>query len=117
MRAGGGVLSGLKTNPNVSAFQGGMDAQADAARGMDIAKFDQDMAMRRTQQDSQERQQRSQLNAQKASSDSSARAQDFGMKARMGSINMNRAFDYAGLQKRNQLKWQQSLLNNLAGDM
>ena len=116
MKPAGGVLSGLKTNPNASAFQGGLDAQADAARGMDDAKFGQDMAMRQTQQASQERQQRAQLNSQQAGSDSAARTQQFAMNARMGNINMNRAFDYAGLQKRNQLKWQQSLLNNLAGD-
>ena len=65
----------------------------------------------------QERQQRAQINAQKSASDSQARTQDFAMNARLGNINMNQAFDYAGLQKRNQLKWQQSLLNNLAGDM
>lgn len=113
----GGLLSGLKSNPNVSAFQGGLNAQADAGAGMDMAKFDHDMSMRRTQQDSQERQKRAQLNTQQAISDSQARAQEAGLSARMGGINMNRAFDYAGLQKRNQLKVGQTLLNSLAGEM
>lgn len=113
----GGVLSGLRGNPNVSAFQRGLDSQADAERGMDGAKFDQDMAMRRTQQGSQERQQRAQLNAQKASSDSAARTQQMGMDARLRNMHLNQAFDYAGLQKRNQLRWQQALFNNLAGEM
>jgi hypothetical protein len=117
MKPIGGVLSGLKSNPNVSAFQGGLDAQADAGRGMESAKFDQDMAMRRTQQESQERQKRAQLNTQQGISDAQAKSQEFALNARMGGINTNRAYDYAALQKRNQLKWQQSLLNHLAGDM
>lgn len=113
----GGLLSGLRSNPNVSAFQGGLDSQADAGRGMEMAKFDHDMAMRRNQQASEERQKRAQLNAQQAISDSQARAQEAGLNARMGGINMTRAFDYAGLQKRNQLKFGQTLLNSLAGEL
>jgi hypothetical protein len=75
------------------------------------------MGMQRAQQDSRERQQRAQLNAQKATSDAAARTQNRGLDARMANMNMNHAFSYAGLQKQNQLKWQQALLNNLAGEL
>jgi hypothetical protein len=111
-----GVLTGLRGNPNVSAFGRGQDMQADAERGMKGAQFDMDMDTRRTQQASQERQQKAQLNSQRGQSDSEARTQKMGLDSRMANINLGQAFNYAGLQKRNQMRWQQALVNSMAGE-
>lgn len=111
-----GVLGGLRGNPNVSAFGRGQDMQADAERGMQGAQFDQDVDMRRTKQASDERMQRAQLNSQRGQSDAEARTQQMGLDSRMANIHLGQAFNYAGLQKRNQMRWQQALLNNMAGE-
>lgn len=117
MNQGAGVLSGLRGNPNVTAAKRGLDMQADAARGVESAKFDQDLAMRQAQQQSQERQQRAQNNAQQSASDAQARTQQMGLDSRLGNMQLGQAFNYAGLQKRNQMRWQQALLNNLSGEL
>lgn len=114
-----GLLSGLRTKQpgDVGAFAKGQAMQGAAALGLESAKQNQQMGMKAEQQESQMRQAQSQLAAGKAQNSTQEQMAAGALANRQRNFNLGNAFDYAGLQKRKQLQWQQALLNNVAQDV
>lgn len=111
----GGLLSGLR-DPNVAAFAKGQAMAGQAALGMERAKGAQDLGVQKMQQDSQLRQQESQNKGARASNESRERIDEGGLSNRASVFNTGMAYDYAGLQKRNQVAFKQALINGMARD-
>lgn len=112
-----GLLGGLRTtNPNVSAFAKGQAMAGQAALGMERAKGAQEMGVQQMQQDSQLRQQEGQNKAQRAGNESQQRIAEGDLDSRRSVFDTSMAYDYAGLQKRNRLNFQQALINGMARD-
>ena len=91
--------------------------QAAAGLGMEREKANQAMAAEQVQADSQDRLAAGRNSVERASNESRERLQDGALGHRKANFDMGMQFDYAGLQKRNALRWQQALLGNLAGDL
>lgn len=107
------MLSGLSKR---SPFAQGQAMQAASGLGMDREKQNQEFALKQMQDDSQQRQAAARNAAQQATNASQERMRSGDLANRASTFDMGMGFDYASLQKRQQLNLQQSLLNGLAKD-
>lgn len=110
------LLSGLGRNRDVSAFAKGQQMQNDSAMGMDRAQKQQEMGVSQMQEDAQQRQRTAQNYASRAANESQERVAGAQLDNRRNVFNVGMAFDYAALQRRNQLNLQQALLSGAARD-
>lgn len=110
------VLGGLRAGPGTSQMAKGLAMQNEAGVGLERAKQGQQLAASQMQADSQDRLNQAQNQAQQAGSDAQSRTQESALHSRAGAFNLGQAYDYAGLQKRKSLQWQQALLGNLMRD-
>lgn len=110
------MLSGLRAPGKAAPYAKGLAMQAAAGLNMDRAKQDQQLGVQQMQADSQDRLASARNNAERLGNDSRARMQAAGLASRKSIFDAGLKFDYAGLQKNNQLRWQQALLNYAAGD-
>lgn len=110
----GGVLAGLSSK---SPFAKGLAMQSAADLGMSREEGNYKLAMQRMQDDSQLRQQGWRNMAQGAVNASQERTARGAQSTRKGVFDTDMAFRYAGQNRGRQLQLQQSLLNNLAGDL
>lgn len=109
----GGVLAGLSSK---SPFAKGLAMQSQADLGMSREHSNYQLAMQRMQDNSQLRQQQSRNMAQGAVNASQERTARGAMGARKGVFDTDMAYNYAGMNRGRQLRFQQGLLNNLAGE-
>lgn len=110
-----GVLGGLnKPSPSVAAFAKAKQMEAAAGLGMDREQKAQERGLQQMQDDSSLRQRENQNSAQRASNDIEARVQQGSLDSRRNVFNASQNYDYAALQKRQQVQMKQALLNNLA---
>lgn len=91
--------------------------QLGAASGLEQAQQRQNADVQQMQQDSQLRQQDAGNKAQRASNDSQYRMNENQMRSRMSVFNTSLGYDQAAVNKQRQLGWQQTLLNNLIGEL
>jgi hypothetical protein len=113
----GGVLSGLRARPDLSAFAKGKQMQLGAQAGLENAQQVQQAGVQQMQQESQLRQQDAGNKAQRAGNDSQYRMNENQMRNRMAVFNASLGYDQAAVNKQRQLGWQQTLLNNLIGEL
>jgi hypothetical protein len=81
---------------------------------MDREAQNQQMGVQQMQQESQQRQQQNQNYTQRGTNESRERMQEADLVSRRSVFDVGKQFDYATLQRRNQISFQQSLLNGLA---
>jgi hypothetical protein len=112
--ASGSLLSGLAKRS--SPYGKGLAMQAEAGLGMDRAQKQQELSLRQTQDDSQNRQQQGQASAQKAGNEAQERVSQGSLHNRAGVFEQGMGWDYANMARRRQLGYQQMLLNGLARD-
>lgn len=110
----GSVLSGLAARS--SPFGKGQAMQAASGLNMDREQKNQDFAVKQMQDESQQRQQASRTAAARSSNESQERTAAANAASRSNVFDVGMRFDYAGLQKRQQLNLQQALLNGIARD-
>ena len=108
------LLSGLSPKPNVGAYAKGKAMQAASGLEMDREAQNQKMGVQQMQQDSQQRQQQNQTSAQRGANESRERMQGAELDSRRSVFDVGNQFNYATLQRRNQINLQQSVLNGLA---
>lgn len=107
------VLSGLsKRGP----FAKGQAMQAASGLNMDREQKNQEFALKQMQDESQQRQASARNSAQQATNASQERTRAGEMSNRAAAFDMDMGFNYAGLQKRQNLNLQQALLNGMARD-
>ena len=114
---GRGVLSGLRTQGAAAPYAKGLAMQGAAGLAMERDKQNQQMGLQQMQADSQHRVAQARSQAERAGTDSRERMQTAGMDHKKGIFDLGMAYDYAGLQKRNQLRWQQALFNSAVSDL
>lgn len=110
----GGVLSGLRSNPNAAAFGKGRRMEAAAGLGLENAKSAQQSANDQMRQESARRQQTAANATAKSDNETQERMQSAGLRNRASVFDASMKYDYAALNKRRRLDLQQALLNNLA---
>lgn len=113
---GGRLLSGLGQKGSVAAFGKGQAMKAAADLGLERQKANQQLGVEQMQQQSQLRQQQNSNTARQAQNKLQERsaADDLAGRQRLFDVGMN--FDYAQLQKRQQMNLRQALLNQAARD-
>lgn len=109
----GGVLSGLRSNPNAAAFGKGRRMQASAGLGLENAKSAQQSSNEQMRQESAQRQQFAANSTAKAGNQTQERIQSAGLRNRANVFDTSLAYDYGALNKRRQLDFQQALLDGL----
>ncbi len=110
----GSLLSGL--SKKASPYGKGQAMQAAASLGMDREQKNQEFATKQMQDESQQRQQESRNSAMQASNASQERVARGNLANRGAAFETGMGFDYAGLQKRQWMNLQQTLLSGLAKD-
>lgn len=112
-----GLLAGLtKRSGDAAAFGKGKAMAAQSELGLGQAMKDQELGLQQMRDDSQLRQQDSQNKAQRLGNESEARVQKAGLDSRRQVFETGMNFDYAALQKRQQMQLRQALLNGIARD-
>lgn len=112
---GSSLLSGLsKKGGDVGAFAKGQAMANAAGLNMDRQQQNQEMGVKQMQADSQMRQQQNQNQMQKATNQVAERVASGALDSRKKVFDTGMNFDYAGLQKRQNMNIQQALLNNFA---
>jgi hypothetical protein len=115
---GSSLLSGLsKKGGDVGAFAKGRAMANAAGLNMDRQQQNQEMGVRQMQADSQMRQQQNQNQMRRATNEVAERTAGGALDARQRVFDTGMNFDYAGLQKRQNMNLQQALLNNFARDL
>lgn len=107
------LLSGLKSK---SPLAKGQAMQAASGLAMDREQKNQDFALKQMQDQSQQRQQANRNAAQESSNASQERTQARQQDTQSRVFDMGMGFDYAALQKQQNLRLQQALLNGIARD-
>lgn len=111
------LLSGLtKKTGDAGAFGKGQAMAAAAGLNMDREQKNQEFGVQQMKEDSQLRQQGNQNMNQRALNDVDARMQKGALASRKAVFDTGMNFDYASLQKRQQMNLRQALLNNMARD-
>jgi hypothetical protein len=111
------VLSGLRSRGAAAPYAKGLAMQSAAGLNMEGAKQNQQLGVAQMQADSQARVAQARNQADRAGNASRERVQSAGLDRRQSVFDIGRAFDYAGLQKRNNLRWQQALFNAAVSDL
>lgn len=114
--SGSRLLSGLSQKPNVSAYAKGRAMQDASGLDMDREQKNQELGVQQMNAAFQQRQQDSQNKARQSQNATDERMQAANLANRQQVFNLGMNFDYAGLQRRNQLNLQQALLNGMARD-
>lgn len=115
---GSSLLSGLsKKGGDVGAFAKGQAMANAAGLNMDRQQQNQEMGVRQMQADSQMRQQQNQNQMRRATNGVAERVASGALASRQRVFDTGMNFDYAGLQKRQNMNLQQALLNNFARDL
>ena len=109
-----GLLGGLASNPNVSAFAKGKAMESNATIGLQKSQKDQESAVSQMQEDSQQRQRQSQNFASRAGNESQERMRANELGDRRSAFEVGMGFDYASMMKKRQLDFKQTLLNGLS---
>lgn len=116
-KPGSSLLSGLAKKPgDVGAFAKGQAMANAADLNMQREQQNQKMGVEQMQADSQMRQQQNRNQMERATNDVQQRVAQGALDSRKNVFDKGMAFDYAGLQKRQQINLQQALLNNMARD-
>jgi hypothetical protein len=112
-----GILGGLtKKSGAAGAYGKGLGMAAAAGLNMDREKKNQEFGLQQMKDESQLRQQGNQNMAQRAGNESEARMQRGAIGSRQNVFNNSMNYDYAALQKRQDMQLRQALLNNVARD-
>jgi hypothetical protein len=114
---GQGILGGLRQKGPTAQLGKGLAMQNAAGANMEREKQNQQLGVQQMQADSQDRLAQARNQAEQDSNAARERTQRSGLESRYGASQIGLGYDYAGLQKRNSLRWQQALLGNLTGDM
>lgn len=110
------LLSGLSPSPNVAAAAKGQQMQGQAALGMERAQQQQESALNSAQGEVQRRAQSSRNAASRFGNEMQEGIANAQQDTRRNVFDVGMGFDYAALQRRNQLNLRQSLLNGIARD-
>lgn len=116
-RPGQSVLSGLRTQGAAAPYAKGLAMQSAAGMDADREKQNQQMWSQQMQADSQNRMATARNQAERAGNESRERTQQATMNHKGRVFDLGMAYDYAGLQKRNALRWQQALFNSAVGEL
>lgn len=114
---GQSLLGGLRTRGAAAPFAKGQAMASAAGLNLEAAKQDQQLGMQDMENQSQQRMANARNQAQKAGNETQERIQRGGLANRSAAFDLGTRFDYAGLQKRKQMQWQQALLNNFAREV
>lgn len=114
---GQSVLGGLRTRGAAAPFAKGQAMAAAAGLNMEAAKQNQQLGMQDMENQSQQRLASARNQAQRAGNESQERIQRGSLANKSAAFDLGTRFDYAGLQKRRDLQWQQALLNNFAREV
>lgn len=114
---GRSVLSGLRAQGAASPYAKGIGMQAAAGLNMDREKQNQQLGVQQMQADSQHRMAQARNQADRATNESRERTQQAGLDHKKSLFDLGMSYDYAGLQKRNQMRWQQALFNSAVSEL
>ena len=114
---GQGVLSGLRAKGAAAPYAKGLAMQSAAGLNAEREKQNQQLGVQQMQADSQARIATARNRAERAGNDSRERVQQASLGNRKSVFDLGMRYDYAGLQKRNQLRWQQALFDTAVSDL